>query len=186
MDRGGLEAQMKISIDNFDFRQCSLEDLGRILEIQENALATLESEELLRKNTTEMLEECLIAPNITIGAWYDNRLVAFSVLYFPKDKSESLVAELEGISANELSSANYKLCIVDKEFRGNSLQYELACRLLKQASDMGIGIICATASPNNTHSISNIERLGFLYNRTLSKYGYTRNLYYKTLQPFEA
>lgn len=172
---------MKINITDFEFKQCTIEDLDRIIEIQDNAFAHLNSPDLLRKNTIEMLDECLQTPNYTIGAWYNNKLIAFSILYFPKDKEESLVANLEGISANGLLSANYKLCIVDKDFRGNSLQYELGKRLLQYATEKNVEIVCTTVSPDNAHSLANIEKLGFIYNRTLSKYGYKRNLCYQFL-----
>ena len=181
MDSGGKQLIMKVPIENFEFKQCTSEDLNRILEIQDQAFMHLGSPNLLRKNTPEMFLECLQAPNVTLGAWYENKLIAFSVLYFPNDDRESLVTELEGINIDGLASANYKLCIVDRDFRGNSLQYELCMRLLQHASKGNIDIVCATASPDNMYSIANVEKLGFLYNRTLSKYGYERNLYYKFL-----
>lgn len=172
---------MKIHIASFNFKQCTIADLDRIIEIQDNAFTHLKSPELLRKNTFEMLWECLQPPNITLGAWYNNKLIAFSVLYFPKDEKECLVTELEGINTDGLCSANYKLCIVDKDFRGNSLQYELGLQLFQRATQANVKIICATASPDNAYSVANIEKLGFFYNRSLNKYGYKRNLYYKIL-----
>ena len=172
---------MKHPIHEFEFKLCTLADLDRILEMQEDALAHLASPNLLRKNTVEMLAECLQPPHVTIGAWYDGRLVAFSVLYVPTVEDERLDTALEGVSIDGLTAANYKLCIVDRAFRGNGLQYALGMRLIETAREMGVQILCVTASPDNSHSIANVERMGFTYNRTLGKYGFDRNLYYKLL-----
>lgn len=172
---------MKVSITDFEFKPCTLADLDRVLELQDDAVAHLAAPHLLRKNTVEMLAECLQPPHVTLGAWYDGRLVAFSVLYVPQDAAERLDTSLEGVSVDGVAAANYKLCIVDSAFRGNGLQYELGVRLIEVARGSGIQMLCVTASPDNSHSIANIGRMGFTYNRTLGKYGFIRNLYYKML-----
>lgn len=170
-----------MDIRDFEFKLCTPKDLDRILEIQEDTLKHLEAPELLRKNTPEMLLECLQAPNVTVGAWYQGRLVAFSILYFPQEEAECLASALDGVDVAGLRSVNYKLCIVDRAFRGHSLQYELGKRLLQYAREANADIICATASPDNAYSIANIERLGFVLNKSLEKYGFSRNLYYQLL-----
>ena len=172
---------MKFSISDFEFKPCTDEDLQRILELQEDAFLNIESSDILRRNDPEMLRECLQKPNFTIGAWHKGRLIAFSVLYFPTDDSERLALSLEGVDFEGLKDANYKLCIVDKNYRGNSLQYELGTRLLEYAAANDVKIVCSTASPKNKHSISNIEKMGFSHNRTLTKYGFSRALFYKFL-----
>ncbi|MBE6904321.1 MAG: GNAT family N-acetyltransferase [Ruminococcaceae bacterium] len=170
---------MKIDIEKFVFKECSKEQLDDILRIQEETFKNLEASELLRKNTPEMLLECLQPPHITLGAWYEGELAAFSVLYYPHTKEESLCDYLDNVDCLGLKDANYKLCIVKEKFRGNSLQYELEVRLEKYAVEAGVKILCATASPHNIHSIKNIEKMGYSYNKTLNKYGLVRNLYYK-------
>lgn len=182
MEKGVQKVQVKLGIDEFEFKICNIHDLKKILDIQNEAFSLLEDHTLLRKNTPEMLSECLELPNITIGAWYNGELAAFSVLYFPTADSETLALSLSEPKNRALKSANYKLCIVKSKFRGNSLQYELGKRLLEYAADADIQIVCVTASPLNTHSVRNIERLGYVYDRTLKKYGFERNLYYKKLK----
>lgn len=169
---------MKIPFDEFDIRQCNIDDLKAVLDLQEEAFEYLPSEEYLRKNTPSMLRECLESPNYTLGAWYDDRLVAISVLYVPYDEEEDLSHYLQNVDINDITSANYKLCIVSPVARGNSLQFKLGEMLLQVAKNNGVNLICATASPKNVYSIRNMEKLGFVYNRTLEKYGMIRNLYY--------
>ncbi len=169
---------MKIPLGEFVFKPCRKEDLNEILKMQEEAFEEIESEEMLRKNTPEMLLECLTAPHITLGAWHKGRLAAISVLYFPNEE-EDLSLSLEGIDIGGRKSANGKLCIVRKEYQGNSLQYLLGTEIDKIAKLEGIKVLCVTAHPENTFSVRNILKLGYKYNRTLKKYGAVRNLYYK-------
>lgn len=171
---------MRIDINDFEIKECGEEYLPELLAIQDEAFEHLESPELLRKNTPEMLLECLRPPHVTLGAFYRGRLAAFSILYFPQSAEERLSDSLS-FDCGDKKTVNYKLCIVRKDFWGNSLQYELASRLVERARDAGMDIICATASPHNKHSERNILRLGFKCDKTLEKYGLSRNLYYKEL-----
>lgn len=170
---------MKTPLNNFVFEQCTSKYLDEIIRIQSETLANLPSSDILRENTPEMLEECLCPPHFTIGAWYEGKLAAFSILYYPHDDRENLAISLKGLDISGLSTANSKLCIVREEFRGNGLQYNLGLIIERHAVSRGTKLICATASPYNQYSINNILRLGYAYNRTLTKYGYKRNLYYK-------
>lgn len=172
---------MKYDINAFEMKKCIPSDLDSILEIQDETFASLEDKDLLRKNTDEMLLECLKHPHVTLGAWHGGRLAAFSVLYFPGNSPENLAASLTSVDGKNLFSANYKLCIVRPDYRGNSLQYILAKKLEDYAVQRGAKIICSTVSPKNPYSMRNVEKLGYIYDHTLTKYGLERNLYYKYL-----
>lgn len=172
---------MKLDLSKFEFRECNESDIDEIMAVQDDAFAHLENPELLRKNSREMLLECLNKPHYTVGAYYNGELAAFSVLYYPYTEAENLTGNLLDVDYYGMRYANYKLCIVKHAYIGNSLQYHLANKLLERAEADGVKIICATASPDNVYSIRNIEKLGFKYNRTLEKYGYSRNLYCKIL-----
>jgi len=171
---------MKIDLSKFTIKKCSLTHLDDILLIQSKAFEDLPSANLLRKNTDQTLAECLSSPHVTMGAWYNDRMAAFSILYYPYTDKENLSLSLEGIDVVGVKSANNKLCIVSREFRGNSLQYELGRRLEAFAVASGTKLMCATVSPDNIYSYRNIIRLGFIYNKTLIKYEeYVRDLFYK-------
>jgi hypothetical protein len=170
---------MKVKLEKFIITECSPNDFDDIKIIQDETIEELTSVDMLRQNTDEMLMECLHTPNVTLGAWYEETLAAFSVLYYPFDDAENLAQYLEGINSTGLKTANNKLCIVRRKFRGNALQYELGHRLDTYAIKSGVKLMCATVSPHNTYSINNVLRLGYVYNRTLQKYNYERNLYYR-------
>lgn len=171
---------MKLSKNDFLIKECTNKDLEDILNIQQEAFELLNNSTILRKNSPETLLECLTKPNITLGAWYNGELAGFAVMIFPEPE-ENLADDLINIPCKNLKFANYKLCIVKEKFRGNSLQYELGKRLIEIAQNSGVQILCCTVSPENPYSIRNVEKLGFSYNRTLPKYGFIRNLYYKMI-----
>lgn len=173
---------MEISFEKFTIKKCSVDCLDEILKMQEEAMLTLPSADILRKNTPDMLKSCLNEPHITIGAFYEDALAAISILYIPGNSEENLAQYLVGIDIKKLKTANNKLCIVREKFRGNRLQYHLGVLIEQYALEKGVKLICSTVSPKNIYSINNITKLGYSYNRTLSvkKYGgYDRNLYYK-------
>lgn len=172
---------MKIPEHEFEFCLCGPDCLEEILDIQEETLALLPNPELLRRNTKEMLAECLQLPNKTMGAWYKGQLVAFAVLYYPVVQEESLAVYLDDPALLNMRSANLKLIIVRPGFRGNGLQYKLSARLEEYAREDGVEMLCGTVSPLNEHSMANMLKLGFQYAKIIHKYGFDRNLYYKIL-----
>ena len=121
---------MKIRFEHFTVRECTPENISEILQIQEETFETLSSPDLLRKNTPEMLSECLKYPHQTIGAWYQDELAAFAMRYTPEGNvEEDLSLLLQGVNLSHLKPANFKLCIVRPSYKGNSLQFHLGALL---------------------------------------------------------
>lgn len=166
----------------FSFRNCTFDDLSKILKLQNETISKLPSKDILRNNTEEMLLSCLLSPNTTIGAWHGDTLAAIGVLYIPQDMTEDLAHLLSGVDISGIKTANFKLCIVNEQYRGNSLQYRLGQMLEVHAKKLGIRLLCATVSPKNPYSINNLKKLGYTYNQTLIKYNLERDLYYKIIQ----
>lgn len=177
-----MEDKKKIKFDEFDIKRCGINDIDLIVSLQNETLDNLLEKDLLRKNSLEMLIECLSEPNYTIGAWYKGELAGFSVLYFPHNDKENLSLSLEKINIDNEVVANYKLCIVKKEYIGNSLQYHLGTIIEEYAKHKNVSLLCATVSPQNKFSLNNLDRMGFKCNRTLEKYGYDRLLFYKFIK----
>lgn len=166
------------------FEYCILgpSQLDEVLAFEAEILSGLERPDLLRRNTKEMWQTCLSPPHTALGARIGERLVALAVLYLPvQGGEEDLASRLSGVYTEGLKSANYKICMVLPDFRGRGLQRILGEKLEREATVQGICLLCSTASPYNEASIVNLRRLGYQYSCTLSKYGFVRNLYYKTL-----
>ena len=172
---------MKISPNEFEFLTLTKNDVPKILDLQDRVIASLENPDVLRKNTEQMFLECVQKPNLSLGVFYGGELIAIGILYFVTRPEEDLVGLLVGVDTKGKRTANSKLCMVDKPFRGNGLQCMLGERLEKYAKDCGVELLCATVSPSNPYSENNLLKLGFIKNVTLQKYGAPRNLLYKKI-----
>lgn len=167
---------------NFEFRRCDKNEIDRILAIQEEAFATLDNPELLRRNTPEMLLSCLSDPHYTIGAYCEGVLAGFAMLYDAGDSDENLGRDI-GCPAEELDKViNLKLVIVSPAYRGNGLQRRMTEKLEEIAVQKNKRYICATVSPDNKFSRANIEGMGYEFHSQKTKYGgVVRNLYCKKI-----
>ena len=170
---------MKIDLDKLSFYECGKNDLEDILRLQEEVIASLMDKNLLRRNTEQMFIECLQNPNYTVGVRHEGRLVALSILYFPKDENEDLTHLLSGVEYNGIKSANLKLCMVAKDYRGNGLQVYLGKMLERRAKEQGVELLCSTVSPDNEYSQNNLRKLGYAVNSRHKKYGSIRDLFCK-------
>ena len=172
---------MKLSQNDFEFYTCSDKDLDNILNLQSCVFASLDNHNLLRRNTKAMFLECVKEPNITIGVKHNNKLIALGILYFPKVLYEDLSGLLINVDIANKKCANYKLCMVKRNYRGNNLQYILGTKLEAYAKEQGVDILCATVHPQNTYSKNNMIKLGYIHNTTIEKYNNIRDLFYKTI-----
>ena len=89
---------------------------------------------------------------------------------------------LEGLEKLGIKAANQKLFLVREGYRGQGLQRKLIREIEKIAVARGYNLLCTTCAPNNTFSINNFLKEGYVYAKTEEKYGgLMRNLYYKKL-----
>lgn len=172
---------MKIQPEEFEFKILTDKNVNEILALQERVISTLTNPDLLRRNTEQMFFECVKEPNYSIGTYHNGTLIGIGVLYYPTTLEEDLAHLLKGVDIKDKKSANYKLCMVDKNYRGNGLQVALGKMLEDKAKKDGINLLCATVSPDNFYSEQNMLKLGYKINTTLPKYGSIRNIFYKNI-----
>lgn len=161
-------------------RTCQHTDFQSVVELNETIYAALPDKSVLRHNSPEMIAFCLEEPNVTLGIWDDNLLIAIGVLYVPQCIEEDHFHDL-GLQG-DYRPANQKLFLVREGYRGLGLQRQLIREVEKVAISRGYNLLCTTVSPNNTFSINNFLKEGYVYAKTEEKYGgLVRNLYYKIL-----
>lgn len=192
-----------------EVRQCTLSDLSAVLELNETVYAALPDKTVLRLNSPEMIASCLEEPNVTIGVWEGERLIALGMLYVPQcleeDYAHDVVKfldlgalgfcgtrplecsdwekmDLEGLKRIGIVAGNQKLYLVRDGYRGLGLQRRIIRIVEELARQRGLNLLCVTCAPNNSYSIDNFLKEGYRYAVTMEKYGgLTRNLYYKPL-----
>ena len=161
-------------------RQCQSSDFQAIVDLNETIYAALPDKSVLRHNTPEMIASCLEEPNVTLGIWDDDLLVAIGMLYVPQCLDEDHFHDLD--LHGDYKSANQKLFLVREGYRGVGLQRKLIQEVEKIAVARGYNLLCTTVAPNNDFSINNFLKEGYRYAKTEMKYGgLDRNLYYKVL-----
>ena len=161
-------------------RPCQPSDLQAVIDLNETIYSALPDKSILRHNTPEMIASCLAEPNVTLGIWEDDTLIALGMLYVPQCIEEDHFHDL-GLEG-EYKSANQKLFLVREGYRGLGLQRKLIREVEKVAIARGYNLLCTTVAPNNDFSISNFLKEGYVYAKTEEKYGgLVRNLYYKVL-----
>lgn len=161
-------------------RQCQPADLQVIIDLNEAIYAALPDKSVLRHNSPEMIASCLEEPNVTLGVWDGDLLVAIGMLYVPQCIEEDHFHDLD--LQGDYKSANQKLFLVRDRYHGLGLQRRLIREVEKTAIARGYNLLCTTVAPNNDFSINNFLKEGYVYAKTEMKYGgLVRNLYYKVL-----
>lgn len=163
-----------------EFRQCYPADFQAVVDLNETVYAALPDKTMLRHNSPEMIASCLEEPNVTLGIWDGNLLIAIGMLYVPQCLEEDHAHDLDLVG--DYKSANQKLFLVRNGYRGLGLQRRLIREVEKLAIERGYNLLCTTVAPNNIFSINNFLKEGYVYAKTEEKYGgLVRNLYYKVL-----
>lgn len=163
-----------------ELRLCLPSDLQTVIDLNETVYAALPDKSILRHNSPEMIASCLNEPNVTLGYWEGNLLVAIGMLYVPQCIEEDHFHDLS--LQGDYKSANQKLFLVREGYRGLGLQRKLIREVERIAVARGYHLLCTTVAPNNTFSINNFLKEGYVYAKTEEKYGgLLRNLYYKIL-----
>ena len=162
-------------------RECQPSDLQSVIELNEAVYAALPDKSVLRHNSPEMIAFCLKEPNVTLGVWDGDLLVAVGMLYVPQCLEEDHAHDID--LQGDFKSANQKLFIVREGYRGQGWQRRLIRDVEKIAIARGYDLLCTTCAPSNAFSINNFLKEGYIYAKTEEKYGgLMRNVYYKVLK----
>lgn len=163
-----------------ELRCCNPSDLESVIELNETVYAALPDKSVLRHNSPEMMASCMEEPNVTLGIWEGETLIAIGMLYVPQCLEEDHFHDLD--LPGSYKSANQKLFLVREGYRGLGLQRQLIREVESIAIARGYNLLCTTVAPNNIFSINNFLKEGYVYAKTEMKYGgLMRNLYYKIL-----
>ncbi|MDR1943928.1 MAG: hypothetical protein LBQ19_03815 [Synergistaceae bacterium] len=137
----------------------SMSDYGDAVRLHKKVAQGL-GPEIYVPTTEEELERLLRDEGLSVGVWHENRLICMrSVQTAPEWVSESL--EKMGLDPDPKErTAVTDHCIVDKEYRGNNIQfftsYEIECIVAEQFDK-----VATTVAPMNIFSLQNIINCNF-------------------------
>lgn len=169
-------------LPKISFQPLSSEHLPAVLAIEAETLGSLVHLDQLRRNSSDMLAACLREPHFTLGAFCGAEIAAFATLYVPQPGDDEDLSQCLSASIVRTSAANFKICIVRPQYRGQGLQVQLGRQLEREASRRGIRLLCATVSPRNEASVRSLIHLGYHYDASVQKYGFARDLYYHCIE----
>ncbi|WP_141879452.1 GNAT family N-acetyltransferase [Homoserinimonas aerilata] len=156
------------------------EDLPALLELQQQVLDGLGTKPWLRRNSEEMLAECLTG-QVSLGARRDGRLVAAAILY-DGGTSEENIRKYFTDDEDELGRAiNLKLVLVAPGEVRSGLGRTLVELLEAEAAALGKREILCTIHPKNSPSLSLFGKLGHLRLRTVNTAYGRRHVFGRTL-----
>ncbi len=150
----------------FTIKDLSFNNLGEILDLQDECVSMLPDENLYYPLSREELLESLHLDKVT-GVFYKNTLVGVAVTVVNRIGHRNLANE---IGCDPEHSFTFDAVMVSPEWRGYGLQTILLKECIKMAEENEIKQIVATVSPDNAHSLINFRNLGFEIVSTSEKY----------------
>ncbi|GIN90285.1 hypothetical protein J22TS1_13360 [Siminovitchia terrae] len=179
-----FEGVLKNSIP-YQVRRLSTSDIAQILAMQDIVVQTLENKDILQPLSFEEFQFITDGNGILIGAFADQKLIAFRALLVPSVDADDHLGLDIGLQKNELQDVIYQeISNVHPDYRGNRLQQQLAQLIMQELSkeEQTYKYICATVMPFNIPSLKDKFSQGMMITALKEKYeGRLRYVFYKQL-----
>ena len=132
------------------------------------------SPEVFSPTPPEDLIRLLGDEGIALGVWYGPRLVSMRAIQTDRDWVNEVLVKMGMEAEIENRTAFTEHCIVDREFRGNNIQFISHYKMENYIADR-FERITTTVSPRNPFSLKNVFACNFLVVGIKELYGgYTR------------
>ncbi|MDQ8737668.1 GNAT family N-acetyltransferase [Paenibacillus sp. LHD-38] len=165
-----------------EIRRLGNEEIADLNALMVDVMSRLPSQELFAMDDEDYFHDYVLENGEIYGAYLAGKLVAYSVLTFPKQTENNLGREF-GVPEKELSDVGFlEATVVHESARGLGLQRHFHRLREKRARENGCRYLYSTVHPDNHASISNLESEGFNLSFTRLMYkGKLRHCYIKRL-----
>lgn len=162
-------------------RELTLESVEDILRIQEVVLETIANNNFLSPLTKEEYEHS-IANHLMVGAFVEDKLIAFRALVVPEIDEHHLGYDI-GLRTEQLHNVVYQeITNVHPDYRGFGLQKKLGTIIMELLDTSRYTYVCATVAPFNIASLKDKLSQGMVIGALKKKYGeMLRYVFYKKL-----
>lgn len=164
---------LKQNNDPFHVTLLSKEHIEQILLLQNVVVEALEDKSRLQPLSLEEFQYILEGNGMMIGAFIDNKLIAFRALLVPPIDDEHLGLDI-GIAESKLHRVIYQeISNVHPNCRGNGMQKILATVIMNelQKDDSKYDYVCCTVAPFNIPSLKDKFAQGMEIAALKEKYG---------------
>ncbi|MDR1916527.1 MAG: hypothetical protein LBQ58_08140 [Synergistaceae bacterium] len=138
----------------------TMPDLEEAKNLHERVTKGL-SREIYIPTSDEDMERLLGYEGIALGVWFQERLICMRAVATDKEWIRHIMESMDLAPDPDNRTAYTKHCIVDKDFRGNNVQFLTQYAIENQISD-NFDTILTTVSPKNIFSIQNILACNFV------------------------
>lgn len=167
-----METELKKKRDDLELRPCEETKLDELMRLQENIYKNMEPKDWFAVTSIDENKQFFKEPNVVLGVYDKDRLVAYGSIGFLGDSSHNLGWDLGWPREKVHRCAVLDTIVVDIEYRGLGLQRELIRRCVEYATEKKPGcIVLATVSPDNIYSLRNVQAEGFEIFARKEKYG---------------
>ena len=167
------KGSLKQNNEPFHVTLLSLEHIEQILSLQNVVVEALEDKSRLQPLSLEEFQYILEGNGMMIGAFIENKLIAFRALLVPPIDEEHLGLDI-GIPESELHRVIYQeISNVHPNSRGNGMQKILATVIMDelQKEDSKYDYVCCTVAPFNIPSLKDKFAQGMEIAALKEKYG---------------
>ncbi|TKH18923.1 GNAT family N-acetyltransferase [Bacillus wiedmannii] len=164
---------LKQNNEPFHVTLLTLENIEQILSLQNVVVEALENKSRLQPLSLEEFQYILEGNGMMIGAFIENKLIAFRALLVPPIDEEHLGLDI-GIPESELHRVIYQeISNVHPNCRGNGMQKILATVIMDelQKEDSKYDYVCCTVAPFNIPSLKDKFAQGMEIAALKEKYG---------------
>lgn len=156
----------------FYVRRLNADDLEIIKEVQQKVFETLPNKDMLQPLTTEEFQLIFNGNGVMIGAFVDERLIAFRALLIPEKDEEGLGADIGLTDEEDLNRILYlEITNVLPQYRGYGLQKRLGNMIMKEIDVTRFDYLISTVMPYNIPSLKDKFYHGMHIERLKEKYG---------------
>ncbi len=158
--------------ENLHIRPCTTQDLNDVMNLQKRILDGMEEKEWFAKTSRTENEKFFQKPNLLLGIYAEERLIAYGSMGFLEKDQENLGWDLGWPEEKVRNCTNLDTIVVDPAFRGKGLQRLLISLCIEQARKVKPGgTLLTTICPDNRYSMRNAEKEGFEILLRTKKYG---------------
>ena len=154
-----------------EIRRLTAKNLNEILLVQSKVIDALTTDSFLQPLSEEEFTTILNGKGFMIGAYYNDKLIAFRAMLEPELDDEHLGKDA-GLPESEWPKVLYsEITNVDPKFRGNNLQVLLGKIILGEVDKTRFRYICTTVAPFNIASLKDKFAHGLEIVSLKMKYG---------------
>lgn len=158
-------------------------DAIEIYNLMKKVYDNLADKSLFFCDDLEYVREHISDRGFAVKVEQNGILAASLIVRFPYGDSDNLGRDV-GMEDEELCNvAHLESIVVDEKFRGRELQNEMIRYAQKIIVEKGFVHLMATVSPDNSYSLRNFEKNGYVIMKVKEKYGgLKRAILYKKIE----